>query len=181
MVADGSRRAAAAWLALWRDYFLEGAIVGVAATLLAPFLAAAVTAARPDADLRAGDGRRAAAGDGSALEPRHAGGAAGGAGADAARLRRRATQRRGQPARTGAADASLFHRYYLDLVVVAFAGLLLWEIERGSVFQPSNSGIASDPPLAAPALIIVAAALLVLRFYPLLLRWVSPSSRGWPG
>ncbi len=68
---------------------------------------------------------------------------------------------------------SILHRYYLDLALAAFAGILLWELnERGSAFQPSpTGGVSSDPILlASPALIIAAAAALVLRFYPLILR-----------
>ena len=47
--------------------------------------------------------------------------------------------------------------------------------QRGSVFTPSaTGGLSSDPLLlASPALLIGAAAALILRFYPLLLRAVS--------
>lgn len=72
--------------------------------------------------------------------------------------------------------ASLIQRYYLDLVFVALAALLLWELrERGSAFQPSaTGGVASDPLLLiSPALIIIAAALLILRFYPIVLNIAS--------
>ncbi|MEZ4493754.1 MAG: FtsX-like permease family protein [Dehalococcoidia bacterium] len=68
---------------------------------------------------------------------------------------------------------SILQRYYLDLALAAFAGVLLWELnERGSAFEPSSTGgISSDPILlASPTLIIAAAAALVLRFYPLILR-----------
>jgi ABC-type antimicrobial peptide transport system permease subunit len=69
--------------------------------------------------------------------------------------------------------ASIIHRYYLDLVLAAAAGIVLFELhQRGSAFEPSDTGgLSSDPLLlASPALIIAAAAALVLRFYPMLLR-----------
>ncbi|MGD9890282.1 MAG: FtsX-like permease family protein, partial [Dehalococcoidia bacterium] len=84
--------------------------------------------------------------------------------------RRGAMSHRRAQSRSG---ASLIQRYYLDLVFVALAALLLWELrERGSAFQPSaTGGVASDPLLLiSPALIIVAAALLILRFYPIVLN-----------
>ena len=68
---------------------------------------------------------------------------------------------------------SIIQRYYLDFALVLLAGLLLWELnERGSVFEPSDTGgITSDPILlASPALTIAAAAAMIVRFYPMVLR-----------
>ena len=71
---------------------------------------------------------------------------------------------------------SVIRRYYLDLVLVGFAALLLLELQqRGSVYTPgSTAGLSSDPLLLlSPALFTLAAAALILRFYPLLLRLLA--------
>ncbi|SVD02148.1 uncharacterized protein METZ01_LOCUS355002, partial [marine metagenome] len=68
---------------------------------------------------------------------------------------------------------SLLLRYYLDIVLVLFALLALWELgERDSVFIPSATGAMSTDPLllASPAIVIVAVAAVVARFYPLVVR-----------
>ena len=69
--------------------------------------------------------------------------------------------------------AGLIQRYYLDVVLVGFALLALWELsERESVYTPSSTGgVSSDPLLlASPALIIAASAAVLARFYPIVLR-----------
>ncbi len=84
--------------------------------------------------------------------------------------RKSAVVRRREQARPG---VSLLQRYYLDLALAGIAALLLWELnERGNVFTPSpTGGVSSDPLLlASPAITVLAAAALLLRFYPLLLR-----------
>ncbi len=71
------------------------------------------------------------------------------------------------------AERNLLQRYYLDFAVVALAGLLLWQLgQRGSVFDPDSvGGWSSDPLLlAAPLAITAAVSLMVLRFYPPLVR-----------
>lgn len=71
------------------------------------------------------------------------------------------------------AQRSFLQRYYLDLGVVALAGLLLWQLnQRGSVFDPSSvGGWSSDPMLlAAPLAITAAVSLMMLRFCPPLIR-----------
>ncbi|GMU39493.1 MAG: hypothetical protein AMXMBFR23_03590 [Chloroflexota bacterium] len=71
------------------------------------------------------------------------------------------------------ATQSVFQRYYLDLAVVAFAGILLWQLEqRGSVFDPDSvGGWSSDPMLMlAPLAITAAVASMMLRLYPPLVR-----------
>ena len=68
---------------------------------------------------------------------------------------------------------SLMLRYYLDIVLVLFALLALWELsERNSVFIPSSTGAMSSDPLllASPAIIIAAVAAVVVRFYPFVVR-----------
>ncbi len=77
--------------------------------------------------------------------------------------------------RSGARPAtrSFLQRYYIDVGVVVLAGLLLWELQRrGTVFSADAvGGWASDPLLlAAPFVTALAAAALLLRFYPPLLR-----------
>jgi ABC-type antimicrobial peptide transport system permease subunit len=84
--------------------------------------------------------------------------------------RRSAVVRRREQARPG---VSFLQRYYLDVALAAVAGLLLFELrERGTVFEPSaTGGVSSDPLLlASPAILMLAAAALILRFYPLVLR-----------
>ena len=69
--------------------------------------------------------------------------------------------------------AGFLQRYYLDVVLVGFALLALWELnERDSVYTPSaTGGVSSDPLLlASPALIIAAAAAVLARLYPIVLR-----------
>ena len=160
-------------------YVLEGLTIGVVALLVAPFLAAVATAllGLTPAFERVTDGDLLPV----TVPPLSFGLAALGVLLSVAALVLPAfvvarsgamAHRRGQ-ARPG---ASLIQRYYLDLVFVALAGLLLWELrERGSVFKPSaTGGVSTDPLLlASPALLIVAAAALILRFYPLLLRLVA--------
>ena len=69
--------------------------------------------------------------------------------------------------------AGFLQRYYLDVVLVGFALLALWELnQRDSVYTPSaTGGVSSDPLLlASPALIIAAAAAVLARLYPIVLR-----------
>ncbi|MEO8538526.1 MAG: FtsX-like permease family protein [bacterium] len=84
--------------------------------------------------------------------------------------RRSAVVRRRESARPG---VSILQRYYIDVALAAVAALLLFELkERGTVFEPSaTGGVSSDPLLlASPAILMLAAAALILRFYPMLLR-----------
>lgn len=71
------------------------------------------------------------------------------------------------------ATRSFVQRYYLDLAVVALAGLMLWQLEqRGSVFDPDSVGGWSTDPLLllSPLVFTLAVAAMLLRFYPPLLR-----------
>ena len=71
-------------------------------------------------------------------------------------------------------------RYGLDLAAVALAAVLLWQLDRrGTVFDPDAlGGWTADPLLlAAPLVLTVAAAAVVLRVYPLLLRLAARLAR----
>ena len=73
------------------------------------------------------------------------------------------------------ARRSVLQRYYLDLAMVGLAGLLLWELRRrGTVFASDAAGGWSSDPLllASPFVFALAAAALVLRLYPPLVRAV---------
>ncbi len=69
------------------------------------------------------------------------------------------------------------HRYYIDLLVVAAVGLVWWQVEtRGGFIERTVSGgtMTVDPSLLlGPALALLAAAFLVLRLWPLLLRLLA--------
>jgi len=158
-------------------YLLEGAIVGAPMVLIAPLMAAAATAllglTPVFTDVSGGALLPVTIPPLSFLL------AGGGVLLSLAALllpafvvaRRGAMAQRRRDARPG---VSIIQRYYLDLVLAGFAGLLLWELgERGSAFEPSpTGGVTTDPILlAAPALIILAAAALILRFYPIVLRF----------
>ena len=70
-------------------------------------------------------------------------------------------------------QGGIVQRYYLDFGFVAFAGFLLWQLDqRGSVFDPGSvGGWSSDPVLLlSPLVITLAVALMVLRFYPPMMR-----------
>ena len=74
----------------------------------------------------------------------------------------------------------LIHRYYIDFLVIAVLGLLLWQTQnRGGLFERALSGRALelDPTiLVGPALALLAVAFLMLRVLPYLARlaaWLS--------
>jgi hypothetical protein len=160
-------------------YLLEGVLIGVPVLLVAPFLAAAATALAgllPVFEPVSGGDLLPVV-----IPPMAFAMAALGVVLSLVALiipafvvaRRSSVAQRRVEARPG---RPLFQRYYLDLVLAGFAALLLWELnERGSAFEPSpTGGLSSDPVLlASPALTIVAAAALILRFYPMLLRVVA--------
>lgn len=157
-------------------YLLEGLLVGIPALVVAPFMAASATALLGLTPLF----HDVSGGDLLPVTVPPLSFALAGLGVVLALValltpawlvaRRGALAQRRSESRPG---RGVVTRYYLDLVLAMFAGLLLWELnERGSVFTPSESGgVTSDPVLlASPALIIAAAAAVTLRFYPLVLR-----------
>ncbi len=157
-------------------YLLEGLILGIPCILAAPFLSAAATALlglTPTFDAVNGGKLLPTTIPLSAFAY-----AAGGVVLSIVVLlipaimaaRRSAVVRRREQARPG---VSFLQRYYLDLALAGVAALLLFELqERGSVFEPSaTGGVSSDPLLlASPAILMLAAAALLLRFYPMFLR-----------
>jgi putative transcriptional regulator len=79
---------------------------------------------------------------------------------------------------------SILQRYYLDVGAVALAGVLLWQLDRrGTVFDPSSVGGWSADPLllASPLVLTVAAAAIIMRAYPLLLRLAARLARPFRG
>ena len=89
-------------------------------------------------------------------------------------------------ARTGMADAlatrsrppavSFFHRYYLDILAVLAVGLVWWQLQERDGFVSrslASRGLEVDPTLIlGPVLGLLAAALLLMRVLPLLVRLV---------
>ena len=73
----------------------------------------------------------------------------------------------------------VFHRYYVDLALVSLGGLVFWELRsRGHLI---SGGLFSDVQvdetmLLAPVLFLVAVALLFMRLFPLLVRFISGES-----
>ncbi|MYD27347.1 MAG: FtsX-like permease family protein [Dehalococcoidia bacterium] len=159
-------------------YALEGLALGLPAILVAPFIAAGVTAllgfTPVFSDISGGQPLPVS------FDPLAFPLAALGAAlsivaltAPAFLVARRGPQ--GQRRALARPTAGLIQRYYLDVVLVGFALLALWELnERNSVYTPSaTGGVTSDPLLlASPALIIAAAAAVLARLYPIALRAV---------
>lgn len=82
--------------------------------------------------------------------------------------RRSMVHQRQQAARP--VGASFLQRFYLDLVILAFGGVLYWELqERGSLITIGIfGGLNMDPLLlVTPMLLMIAVAIIFLRFFPL--------------
>jgi hypothetical protein len=90
-----------------------------------------------------------------------------------------------QPMRSRSPQASPIGRRYLDLYLLAFAGLLYWQLNQSGSFLMRQLGDtqAVDPILLlGPTLLLVAVVLVFLRVLPFLLRlvaWPSQRLRGW--
>jgi len=73
----------------------------------------------------------------------------------------------------------VFQRYYLDVALIILGGLVFWELySRGSF---ASGGLFTDVQvnetlLLAPVLFLAAVALVFMRFFPLLIRFVSGES-----
>ena len=72
-----------------------------------------------------------------------------------------------------------FHRYYLDVGLLVLGGLIFWELNaRGQIV---SGGLFKDVQvnetlLLAPVLFLVVVALVFVRFFPLIVRFVSGDS-----
>ena len=72
-----------------------------------------------------------------------------------------------------------FHRYYLDIALLTFGGLTFWELNsRGNLV---SGGLFKDVQInetlfLAPVLFLVVVALLFMRFFPMLVRFISGES-----
>ncbi len=72
-----------------------------------------------------------------------------------------------------------FHRYYIDIGLMVIGGLIFWELfSRGQVV---SGGLFSDARvnealLFAPVMLLTVVALLFMRFFPLIVRYLSGES-----
>ncbi len=74
-----------------------------------------------------------------------------------------------------------FHRYHLDVALLVLGGLVFWELNaRGNVASGGlfEAAEINETLLAAPVLLLVVVALLFMRLFPLLIRYVSGESPG---
>ncbi len=81
----------------------------------------------------------------------------------------------GRPAR-----APFWQRYYLDVILLVVGGVLYWELERQGTLASRGlfGGVEVDPLLLiTPLLFMVAAAIIFLRLFPLVVALVSRLSR----
>ncbi len=70
----------------------------------------------------------------------------------------------------------LFQRFYLDFVILILGGLVIWELRTQQSIVVTDSSGEQSIDIAAmfgPVLILVAAALIFLRIFPLVLRVIS--------
>ena len=72
-----------------------------------------------------------------------------------------------------------FHRYYLDAVVLVFGGIIFWELQSrgqfvsGGLFQDLE---VNETLLLAPVAFLVVVALLFMRLFPMVVRFVAGES-----
>jgi hypothetical protein len=86
-----------------------------------------------------------------------------------------------QPARVRPPQQSALHKRYVDLYLLAFGGLLVWQLNRsGSFLARAVAGsrlgtipLADPLLLLGPFVLLIAAALVFLRIVPFLLRLVA--------
>ena len=74
-----------------------------------------------------------------------------------------------------------FHRYHLDIALLVLGGLVFWELNaRGNVASGGlfEEAQINETLLAAPVLLLIVVALLFMRLFPLLIRYVSGESPG---
>ncbi len=72
-----------------------------------------------------------------------------------------------------------FHRYYLDAVVLLFGGIIFWELQSrgqfvsGGLFQDLE---VNETLLLAPVAFLVVVALLFMRLFPMVVRFIAGES-----
>lgn len=85
------------------------------------------------------------------------------------------------PTRVRPAQQSALHRRYVDLYLLAFGGLLVWQLNRSGSFltrvvarsRLGNAQLADPLLLLGPLLLLIAGTMIFLRIVPLLLRLVA--------
>ena len=81
-----------------------------------------------------------------------------------------------QHKRTRLSQLSVAQKHYLDLYLLAFGGLLYWQLNRSGSFVMSrlgNTQLADPLLLIGPSLLLIAIAMVSLRILPFLLRLVA--------
>ena len=77
------------------------------------------------------------------------------------------------------ATLPLFHRYYLDVGLLVLGGLAFWELQQrghlvsGGLFKEVD---VNETLLLAPVLLLVVVALVFVRFFPMVMRFISGES-----
>ncbi|HSG80330.1 MAG TPA: ABC transporter permease [Acidimicrobiia bacterium] len=80
------------------------------------------------------------------------------------------------------ARQSFWQKYYLDLFLVALAGVILFELRQQGIVDTDASDLGLDPfSIAAPALFLFSGALLLLRVLPVVLRALGWFLTRFPG
>ena len=79
------------------------------------------------------------------------------------------------------ATMSFFHRYYLDIGLVAIGGLVFWELQSRE--QIVSSGLftelqVNETLLFGPILFLIVVALFFMRLFPLFVRYIGGESPG---
>ena len=72
-----------------------------------------------------------------------------------------------------------FHRYYIDVGLMVIGGLVFWELfSRGQIVSGGlfNDARVNEALLFAPVLLLTVVALLFMRFFPLVVRYLSGES-----
>mgnify|MGYP001123977187 CR=1 FL=1 len=89
-----------------------------------------------------------------------------------------------QPMRARPPQQSVVQKRYLDLYLLAFGGLLYWQLNQAGSFvmrRLGNTQLADPLLLIGPSLLLIAIAMIFLRILPFLLRlvaWFSQHLRG---
>ena len=79
------------------------------------------------------------------------------------------------------ATMSFFHRYYIDVALVAIGGLVFWELQSRE--QIVSSGLftelqVNETLLFGPILFLIVVALFFMRLFPLFVRYIGGESPG---